>query len=635
MFKKTTNIAVIVSGIDEEYQNNILKGIRQCALENSYNVSYFIAFGGVLQSYKHDHGEFNIFNLPNFSRFDGAILLTNTIASDSVREHVFSEIKKANIPVVSIDNDIPEMYYIGIDNKLAMKKIAEHLIIYHGFSDFKYISGPLNNTDSMKRLEGFLEAIEEHNIPFNKDNDVMVGDFTAKYGKAVAETIVNSKHIPQAIVCANDAMALGLLYALESRGVSCPEQVCISGFDNIYTARNYYPELTSVERSLYHTGYLACEKLFKDFNGVAQPRAEIIPTRVVFATSCGCHNKLPNNIAEFKRKNIRVIEEYQAGIPLINRMSSDLTEAETLEDNLERLKKYITEIKCEQFYLCMCEHWIEAYDVRGDYRSKNIRNGYTKYVTVPLAYHDGSFGYYENFESSVMLPELSKSTPNPNNYFFVPIHFQDLCLGYCVICNCEFPIKNPMFHTWVLNISTSLQNIRNKICLEVMIKRLDKLYVIDQLTNIYNRFGFSRYSKEPFRECVEKKYNAMILFIDLDGLKEINDRFGHTEGDNAIINVAQALKYACHDNEIYARFGGDEFIAFAGNCSESHAKGICERIQQYLDDYNNCYQKPYKIQASIGYHIVVPDEDSSIFDLISIADNIMYEIKKKKKKNVR
>ena len=233
MFKKTTNIAVIVSGIDEEYQNNILKGIRQCALENSYNVSYFIAFGGVLQSYKHDHGEFNIFNLPNFSRFDGAILLTNTISSDSVREHVFSEIKKANIPVVSIDNDIPEMYYIGIDNKLAMKKIAEHLIIYHGFSDFKYISGPLNNTDSMKRLEGFLEAIEEHNIPFNKDDDVMVGDFTAKYGKAVAETIVNSKHIPQAIVCANDAMALGLLYALESRGVSCPEQVCISGFDNI------------------------------------------------------------------------------------------------------------------------------------------------------------------------------------------------------------------------------------------------------------------------------------------------------------------------------------------------------------------------------------------------------------------
>ena len=75
-------IAVIASGIDEEYQQSILRGIHLYAAQHNVNIAHFIAFGGILSNRKYDHGEYNIYQLPNFSLFDGVILLSNTFPSE-------------------------------------------------------------------------------------------------------------------------------------------------------------------------------------------------------------------------------------------------------------------------------------------------------------------------------------------------------------------------------------------------------------------------------------------------------------------------------------------------------------------------------------------------------------------------
>jgi DNA-binding LacI/PurR family transcriptional regulator len=272
---------VLVSCIDEEYQNKILCGITDYAEDEGYNVSIFTAFGGNLKNPKQDIGEYNIFNLINLSMFDGVILLTNTITSERVKEKIINSVNNSNVCVVSIDNTLPNTYNIGIDNFEAMSQVVRHFVDYHKFTRVNYVSGMDDNCDSIHRLNAYKSVLREYNIPVEEER-IYHGNFRYESGIDAVNRFLNSSlEMPQAIVCANDVMALSTIKALKAHNIRVPQDVCVSGFDRIYDARNYSPEITTVERPLYEIGQLACEKIARHLNGETQPQSESIRTRVV------------------------------------------------------------------------------------------------------------------------------------------------------------------------------------------------------------------------------------------------------------------------------------------------------------------------------------------------------------------
>ena len=107
IMQKPLNIAVMVSGIDEEYQHDILQGIHEFARNHHINICHFVAFGGMLGNPNHDAGEYNIFNLVNYDKLDGAILLTNTICSSGMKQIILNHVQKCGLPTAVIDQDIP------------------------------------------------------------------------------------------------------------------------------------------------------------------------------------------------------------------------------------------------------------------------------------------------------------------------------------------------------------------------------------------------------------------------------------------------------------------------------------------------------------------------------------------------
>lgn len=640
MSKDNINIAVVVSGIDEEYQNRIIKGIKTFAIEKKINISCFISFGGILANKKHDMGEFNIFNLINYERFDGIILMTNTIPSQSAVEEILFKVRRSKIPAVSIDYDLKDSsYYIGIDNFSSMEKMVRHFIEHHKLKTINYISGPVNNIDSIERLSAYKYVLSEYNIPIC-DERIYHGFFRGQDGRRAVERFIQlSKEnpeefpMPEAIICANDAMALSAVIELEKQGYKVPEDIKVSGFDNIFTASNYSPEISSVARPLFEAGYLACEKIYNHINNIPQERVDILDTKLIFTESCGCFNEGSCSISEFKKSNYSAIELYKIGIPLINRMSASLTESESFSDNVEYLKNFIAEINCEEFYLCLCEDWKRQSNINYNtyFQQEYSLSDFSRTVSVPIAYYEKKFRNYESFDTSLMHPNIFTRQNNKGNiFFFSPVHYQDRCLGYTVMCNSDFPIDSPIYHTWIMNISNSIENIRKIICLEAAVTELEKLYVIDPLGNIYNRNGFNKYTKEIYNDCIINRRKIMIMFIDMDGLKYINDHYGHKEGDNAIIQICNVLKNICFNGEICARFGGDEFIIFAADYNEKQAEELAINFTRELEEYNSFSNKPYKIEASYGFSFAYPDSNMSIFKMIGIADKKMYDNKKKK-----
>ncbi len=638
----TKKIAVIVSGIDEEYQRTILNGLHDCAREYGAHVMHFTAFGGILHNEAHDAGEYNIYKLCNYAEFDGVLLLTNTISEPDVTGEIVTEVQKFNIPTVSVDNDLDvRFFHIGIDNFRAMQDMVRHVVEVHGCRDIGYISGPESNVESVRRYNAFETVMREKGLPISREM-IYYGSFRSCDGSEGAQYFLRRGALPEAIICANDAMALATVLTLEEHGVRVPEDVIVTGFDNIFTARNFDPAISSVERPLYRTGYLAGEKLLGVGEAAAMPRSVELPTQCVFRRSCGCSasknaEEEQSSNRRFRKANYRILDRYYTNIPVVNQMSCCLAESEDFAQNLEILKGFIRQTGCERFYLCLNEDWnsIRKDTGAGGQKIQFIENfrreGYAETMLVPLAYTDGEFCSLPPFKSRQMLPDRELEFTEAMGYYLLPLHFRDRCFGYCVICSKSFDLENPLLHSWVMNVANSLESVRKMEHLDKAMHELDQLYVMDPLCRINNRNGFNKFSYDAFEECKAQHKQVMMMFIDMDGLKMINDTYSHEEGDNALKQLAKAIKLSCSRGEIHARFGGDEFIVFAPDYGEEEARALADAIDTRINEYNQTSAKPYPVGASIGWHITQVDEDMSLYPLITAADKKMYEEKKRKR----
>lgn len=631
-------IALIVEEIGQSYQSSILNGISAAAYEFGLNVSAFTSFSGDMNNPRHDMGEFNIFNLPDFNDFDGAILLTNTLSHQPVVNDIIMRIRLAGIPAVSIDNDLPFFYHIGIDNKTAMRDITEHMINVHGFTKFAYISGPDDNPESADRLNAFCTVLYEHGIKIN-DEAIYYGDFRSPSGKAAVEHFIDHlPEMPQVIICANDVMASAAITKLTEKGYKVPEDISVTGFDNTYSSHNYRVELTSVDRPLGLSGKLACKMLYNHFRSIQQERNIILNMSARFTESCGCGHNATSDVSNLKEQNYRNysnFENLQNYMVVLNRMSTQLLACNNFNDYIDTLKQATLEIGPDEFYFCLCDNW----DSESAIDRSTVMEGaeppvpmaYTDKVNVEIAYVDGKFYECGKIKSSDIFPPVANEIKGGKLYYITPLHFGDRCLGYMAIRSTRLALQNIMFETFCINICNSLENIRKLMCLEYALVRLGKLYTKDTFSGIYNRNGFVNATRELYNQCTEQQRNIMLMFIDLDGLKSINDTYGHSTGDKAICYIADVLRDSCLKGEVFCRFGGDEFIIFAADYTEEDANELTKLINENITKRNESHTEPFNLAASTGYVIATPKHGMDLFYFVTEADKKMYNEKRKKK----
>lgn len=621
------NIAVIVSGLDEEYQSNIIGGINRFARENEVNISYFAAFGGMLASKRFDIGEYSIYNMVDFTKFDGVLLMTNTICAPDVKERIVNKVRKAGIPAVVIDNsEYSDMYDICIDNTAAMEEIVNHVITEHGAKVINYISGPLSNPEAKDRYEAFLRVMSENDLEADPAR-VFYGEFRSGDGKlAVDEFVKSGLSLPDAFICANDAMALTAVSALQKLGYRVPDDVIVTGFDYTYNARNFCPALTSVKRPLFTSGYKACSIIYDIISGGKPHKSTRLEAYPVFSESCGCLTESPDDFRDFKRRTYKNTENSNANVSMLNRLTAGLAETETVEEHMNIIGDFVEELGCEKFCLCLADDWQDTYG--GPTVTEDGGSSFSSYMTAPLIWDGGVRRTVSCFPSSNMYPE--EQLTGGNISYFLPLHFRERCLGYYIITNGDFPVSSLLCHTLTMTISNSIENIRKLYHLNKAMEELNRIYVIDPLCNIYNRNGFINQADDMYKECVKKKKRIMLSFVDMDGLKFINDNYGHNEGDFAIQRLAGVINECCDHSAICARFGGDEFVIFDTNASEGSPESLARKLSVKLDSINAIIKKPYTLSASVGSILSVPGDNDTLYSLIKQADDKMYEVKKKK-----
>jgi diguanylate cyclase (GGDEF)-like protein/PAS domain S-box-containing protein len=153
----------------------------------------------------------------------------------------------------------------------------------------------------------------------------------------------------------------------------------------------------------------------------------------------------------------------------------------------------------------------------------------------------------------------------------------------------------------------------------------------DDLTGLFNRRGLLKQAAPYFDFARRQKENLLLLFIDLDGMKRINDEFGHNEGDNALINTAAILNRSFRSSDIIARLGGDEFTVLVTDLSASKEDAIA-RLNENLKAYNAEETRGHKLAFSIGVATLEPERMTCFEELLEQADRAMYEQKRMKRR---
>jgi DNA-binding LacI/PurR family transcriptional regulator/two-component sensor histidine kinase len=269
------------------YQSLFWKGVDAEAKKLDINVISFL--GGEIKSHFEYQRKRNIiYEHINPSKLDGLIAVTTILGNYITREEMSSFLMKYSpLPIVSVGMDLNNYPSITVDNYSGMYQLVKHLIEAHNCKHCAFLGGTEQNPESQERLKAFLDAHADAGIPYDPDL-IRYANFVDEIAATVVEQWLSENRQFDAIVAANDLMALGAVRTLELHGITIPEQVKVTGFDNIELSRFLHIPVTTIMQPFYKLGIESLRLIDSLIHGERTDHTIRLPAFPIFRGSCGC-----------------------------------------------------------------------------------------------------------------------------------------------------------------------------------------------------------------------------------------------------------------------------------------------------------------------------------------------------------
>ncbi len=760
-------IGFLTCHLDNDYAFEICKGV-EFAVEEA-NVNLVIMPGMYLNaSYndpvnaKYDYQYNSIFYYANKKSLDALIVSIGSIGSFLSVDDKKTFLESFDLPVLTIEAEIPGYPYLYTESTTGMKEAIEHLIIEHGKSKIGFVSGRLENADALERFNVYKEVLELHNIPYDEKR-VAYGNFS-EFTEEIVDELLNNNPDMEAIVFANDTMAIGGYKSIKKRGLIIGKDILVVGYDNSPSSLELTPQLTTVDNNIMDLGYNAVYQALELIK-TRKTSMSLLNSRLVKRLSCGCTpsidpdmlNKINNNLSDYTSEDILKIfkenhmlqysnsfyasEMFEVIDPYIKRftdsifsnISYDTEELRNATDALmenEIIKYYFSHSKITYMINMLSDFLLSIklpeekhYELETmfntvlSFLSFYISKQYTaevkkskedvwqsmrmtrdtllnsgddqkcftliaenlyhqcgfqsaflylydelpvmlndglwrvpKYINLQTFVNDGEAVYLS--EEQRILPSYMifnhKYTPNKRRHTMVltPLHTNEVQHGL-LLCETNLSNFNKIYSTSI-QLATSLkflalmkQEMAIQDRLEITMNeirdkndQLNAISVTDELTGLYNRRGFFETVQSAKKKRANSGKEGLIGYIDMDNLKQVNDQFGHKDGDFALISIANTLRKSFPKGTIIARIGGDEYAIFTPDMTGTSLENITSSLKYYQDKVNEQAGKPYYIEFSYGFKPIICNNILDVEAEMVIADEELYKAKKNKRKTV-
>jgi phosphoserine phosphatase RsbU/P len=277
--------------VGDPYQIAILAGVTETVTSAGANLLCFV--GGSLPADPQASARHRIFDFVGPQSVDGVVVLTATLMHQVGRGGVesFCKTRLHNLPHCSIGVTLPGVPSVTAKNDQGIQQVVGHLTNEHGHRRIAFVRGPLANEEAEQRFLAYVEALKDHDLSFDP-RLVAVGNFMQSGGIEAVRTFAQIPGMRledlDAIIASNDGMAVGVLKALDERGVSVPRTVAVTGFDDVEEARLATSPLTTIRQPLENIGRQAARNVLQYVNLGTTPANVEIDTELVVRRSCGC-----------------------------------------------------------------------------------------------------------------------------------------------------------------------------------------------------------------------------------------------------------------------------------------------------------------------------------------------------------
>ncbi len=651
--KKRKLVGCILNCPENIYQSRVLDGLMERCEKYGYDLVVFSPLVNCTHFYKdYLFAEFNILELINFDLLDAVVVVSLPLIAmgdwslfNNVQELLKNRCHK---PVICLDMPMCDYETVYTDDVTPFGMITRHIFDVHNCKNVYFLAGEPKDGVEDKRLKGFLDECERRRINVDSSR-IFYGDYWYSSGAALADRIISGElEIPDAVICASDHMALGFVSRLDEGGIKVPEQVIVTGYDATQEAM---VSRLSVTTFAPDNAKMAAEAIDR-IRTILEPEKSVIASdndisdNLVIGLSCGCKVDYKQILASMSTMLYKPNRDYGSSDIKYNEdlyhlmesyMLEALTECKSPEECLGKINSQTYLIyPFDHFYLCLRRNWLDTETPLYTGYPETIR---TNVISIPHELHgnEGVVFYHCDddraaFNTKLMHPALFEDNEKPQTFYFFPVHFQKNTLGYAMLqADMDKRVKpTNVTRNWMRNVNNALEMTRVN-------NRLVDFSEVDKLTGLKNRRGMENALKELLSSANENSYCYAIVF-DLDGLKHINDNYGHSEGDYAIKSIAAAVaKVTDSDHEVAVRAGGDEFYLVGIN-EHITEKTLISKVSTYrsiVEEFNDASNKPYQIAASVGFSLRTLVTVDDIEKAIDMADKHMYLCKAESRRNRR
>lgn len=656
--KKRPVVGIMTGQFNEDNSIKFLNFVAEALAGTDVDIRFY--FGGVstivLEKYSMDDIGFGChhFSLYSYSNYEKPDILVIIFGSINVGQRQAMRIQDfvkylPKVPIILLkeEEDLPDnpgSITINMDNYSGMKECVQHLIKEHGAREIGYISGTREHKDSILRHQAYMDVLKENGIPYD-ESYIVYGDYQSHVDAVVEELFDRHSHY-DAIVSANDEMATAVYRVAKARGLEPGKDIAVTGFDDIAIAAYMEPPLTTVLQDYQLIARITAQKI-KDYLSGKKIESETVPAKFVRRSSCGCENTGDNS-----RRPDKYPKEQE--LLMNNWMNVTQTQMRSLVSTLalrnlqmstfneisffEKLAEQLMHLKTKSSIVCLLENPIVMKDGEMLEAPEKLK--------LFMRQWDDRYEFFDNESApDVYYGDLGKYIRKSDGS---PVHMTNYILfhgrtQYGLFC-AEISLNDALFYeTLSLEIGSALYSLHVSMqqqSLQSMLEEknqiLDYAATHDELTGMLNRTGIMSCIVDFIHTEKTDENSLFLLFMaDLDHLKQINDTFGHAEGDNAIRTAADILKRSLPEGSPFGRTGGDEFAGIMKCTGDSDEMRLKYNIKSFCDSYNEQSGKDYYVDISEGsckiYAGALP---GMLKEAMDQADKNLYEAKKSRRSSV-
>ena len=614
-------VAFVHACFSTDDQRELIKIITKKSAEYQCKVVFFSTLTNFYMQ-DLDSAELRIFDTVAVEKFDAIVLMAETFKTEVGQKEFVKRATEAGVPVIAVDHYVDGCINISFDYQEAFGEIVRHMVEYHGYKNINFMAGQPNNSFSEERIAVYRTVLEENQIPFDP-NKVYYGHFWEVPTVTAMEKMLEDNPVPpEAIICANDTMALTVCDFLQKRGYRVPEDVAVSGFDGLEAGRYHQPQLLTGVYDMAAFSDALFSLINEDDCVVGEKEVKVAAyNQIQIGGSCGCKGI---NAIDAAARIIQIksdMNEQMEDQINLGRMVANYGEAEGMEVIQKVIPDQLKFMNYRDFWFCSEKRVLIA-DYPNYFGAASETHGVYNAIHYTKEKDSLTIQYEEKYPMADLVEKLDVYLEMEYPLLVVSVPTLEDPNAYAVISMDTEKFWYTAYSSFIFHLRFLLDMQRSK-------KMLVQVYRNDTLTGVLTRNGFYTTMNQimQFSEMRE----LTVISLDMCKFKEINDTFGHAEGDVALKKVGEIIRESITNREIAARTGGDEFliVLFRDN-QANRTKEIIASLNEKAEAFNEVNTKDYKLIFSIGV-CNGSMSDHSLDYFLREADQEMYAHKKEQK----